>query len=108
MVGDDRGPGAAWEVRLVTSRDLDEGRVALEGDVARHVCPSCSTELPDRYHFDCPECGQPGKPRTECRSCGAALAIELMRYVAEGGSGGRVSRLVPGVRCPKAPAACSS
>jgi hypothetical protein len=100
MAGDDRGAWAAVEVRLVTSRDLDEGRIALEADVARHECPSCSTELPDRYHFDCPECGQPGKPRTQCRSCGGELVIELMRYVAEGGSGGRVSKLVPGVRCP--------
>jgi predicted RNA-binding Zn-ribbon protein involved in translation (DUF1610 family) len=83
----------------VSSRDLDEGRIGLEADVALHVCPSCNTELEDRYHFDCPECGVSGLPRSRCRHCGGALSTELVRYTAEGESG-TVSRWVPAVSCP--------
>src|SRR5688572_8769430 len=85
---------------LVSSTDLELGRVGLESDVARHVCLGCDAELDDRYHFDCPECGRPGTPRSSCRSCGAALSHELIRYVAVGASGGSVTKLIAGVSCP--------
>jgi predicted RNA-binding Zn-ribbon protein involved in translation (DUF1610 family) len=85
---------------VVSSRDLDEGRIGLEADVALHVCPSCNTELEDRYHFDCPECAVSGLPTSRCRRCGGALSDELVRYTAEGESGS-VSRMVPGVSCPR-------
>jgi predicted RNA-binding Zn-ribbon protein involved in translation (DUF1610 family) len=82
----------------VSSRDLDEGRFGLEADVATHVCPSCNTELEDRYHFDCPECGAHGLPTSRCRHCGGTLSDELVQYTAEG-EDGSVSRAVPGVSC---------
>jgi predicted RNA-binding Zn-ribbon protein involved in translation (DUF1610 family) len=82
----------------VSSRDIDEGRIGLEADVAIHVCPSCNTELEDRYHFDCPECDRSGLPVSRCRRCGGALSDELVRYTAEGANGS-VSRALPGVSC---------
>jgi predicted RNA-binding Zn-ribbon protein involved in translation (DUF1610 family) len=94
-------PGEPW--LGVTSRDVEEGRVQLESDVAIHRCRSCNTELGDRYHFDCPECGHASRPVSCCRSCGGALASELIRYLAEAPGGGSVLKLLPGVSC----AACA-
>lgn len=85
--------------RRVVSGDIEGGRVQLESDIAIHVCPSCNTELEDRYHFDCPECAHPSRPTSSCRSCGGPLADELIRYTAEGPGGGSVLRLLPGVSC---------
>jgi predicted RNA-binding Zn-ribbon protein involved in translation (DUF1610 family) len=90
--------------RRVGSRDIEEGRVRLESDIAVHVCSSCNTELEDRYHFDCPECGHASRPTTSCRACGGPLANELVRYTADGPRGGSVLRLLPGVSC----ASCGS
>jgi predicted RNA-binding Zn-ribbon protein involved in translation (DUF1610 family) len=85
---------------VVSSLDLEEGRIGLESDVALHVCPSCNSALEDRYHFDCPECGVSGLPTSRCRRCGGALSDEVVRYTAEGDSGS-VTRTVPGVSCPR-------
>jgi predicted RNA-binding Zn-ribbon protein involved in translation (DUF1610 family) len=82
-----------------TSRDVEEGRVLLESDVAIHRCSSCNAELGDRYHFDCPECGHASRPVSCCRSCKGPLKSELIRYVAEGPGGGSVLKLLPGVSC---------
>lgn len=92
------GPPAEASVR-VTSRDVAEGRVQLESDVAVHSCSSCDAELGDRYHFDCPECGHASRPVSRCRACGGQLASELIRYVAEGAGGGSVLKLLAGVSC---------
>jgi predicted RNA-binding Zn-ribbon protein involved in translation (DUF1610 family) len=94
------GAGSPEEASLgVTSRDVEEGRVQFESDVAIHRCRSCNIELGDRYHFDCPECGHASRPESRCRSCGGVLASELIRYVAEDPGGGSVVKLLPGVSC---------
>ncbi|HTV25822.1 MAG TPA: class I tRNA ligase family protein [Polyangiaceae bacterium] len=84
---------------LVTSRDVEAGRVRRESDVAVHRCPDCDTELSDRYHFDCPECGREGRPSTRCRGCGGELEPRRVRYVAEGPRG-NVAKSLSGVYCP--------
>jgi hypothetical protein len=83
----------------VGSRDVEAGRVELESAVAIHTCPSCQAELADRYHFDCPECGLDRRPSSRCRSCGGALAGELIEYIAQAAGGGSVIRHLPGVSC---------
>lgn len=83
----------------VTSRDVEEGRVRLAGDVALHRCSACDTTLPDRYHFDCPECGREGRPSTRCRGCAGPLEERLFQYSAEGRRG-RVTKALCGVYCP--------
>jgi hypothetical protein len=97
---DDAGwSSPAQPEELVTSRDVEEGRVKLESDVAVHRCAGCDVEWPDRYHFDCPECGRSGAPLTRCRLCSGPLDPLLFGYSAEGPRG-RVSKPVCGVFCP--------
>ncbi|HWO08576.1 MAG TPA: hypothetical protein VNN80_03830, partial [Polyangiaceae bacterium] len=84
----------------VTSTDVEQGRVALDGEVARYVCPRCHAELEDRYHLDCPRCGAWGCPVSRCRGCGGALRSEPLRFVSVGPSGGGVAKALPGLRCP--------
>lgn len=83
----------------VTSRDLDDGRVRLESEVAIHRCPGCGVELGDRYHFDCPECGCERRPLTCCRGCGGPLEERRVRYTAHGPQGS-ASKTLCGVHCP--------
>lgn len=83
----------------VTSRDVADGRVGLESEVAVHRCRHCDVEFTDRYHFDCPECGREGRPSTRCRRCAGPLQPRLFRYSAEGPRG-RATKLLCGVRCP--------
>jgi predicted RNA-binding Zn-ribbon protein involved in translation (DUF1610 family) len=84
---------------LVTSCDVEAGRVKLESEVALHRCSSCDVEWPDRYHFDCPECGHSGPALTRCRGCAGPLEQRLVRYSAEGPRG-RVIKPLCGVFCP--------
>jgi hypothetical protein len=84
---------------IVTSRDLEDGRVLVESELALHRCPGCDVEWSDRYHFDCPECGHAGPPRTCCRRCGGPLAPRRVRYVATGPRGSAIKAL-SGVFCP--------
>jgi hypothetical protein len=82
----------------VTSGDIVARRVSLGSQLATHHCPSCRVEFPDRYHFDCPECGHEGRPSTRCRGCEGPLEERLVRYVAEGPHG-RAIKIVPGMSC---------
>jgi hypothetical protein len=96
-------PGQAQvedEVTLnITSADLAMGKASLESELALHSCARCKLELPDRYHFDCPECGHGQVPSSCCRSCGGGLRQELVCYVALGPGGGTATKLLPGVSC---------
>jgi hypothetical protein len=97
---DDAGRASPAEPELlVTSGDVEAGRVKLESEVALHRCPGCDVEWPDRYHFDCPECGHSGPALTRCRDCAGPLEQRLVRYSAEGPRG-RVIKAVCGVFCP--------
>lgn len=98
MTDDAGGPGPAHLEALVTSRDVEDGRVKLESEVAMHRCPGCGVEWVDRYHFDCPECGHAGPAHTRCRSCAGPLEQRLFRYAAEGARG-RVIKTLCGVSC---------
>jgi predicted RNA-binding Zn-ribbon protein involved in translation (DUF1610 family) len=92
--------GRADEVTLhITSGDLAAGKATLEPELVVHSCARCQLELPDRYHFDCPECGHGQAPISRCRACSGSLRQELVRYVAEGPSGGTATKLLPGVSC---------
>jgi predicted RNA-binding Zn-ribbon protein involved in translation (DUF1610 family) len=84
---------------VITSEDLASGKATLEAELALHVCAQCQAELPDRYHFDCPECGHARAPVSRCRTCSGSLRQELVRYVAHGGNGGTATQLLPGVTC---------
>ncbi len=90
-------PGSPW---VISSRDLEQGRFSRESALAEYTCPSCSVELADRYHFECPECGQPIRPLARCRACRGPLALERVSYVAHGRAHGSVTKLLPGVSCP--------
>lgn len=97
---DDAGRASPAEPELlVTSRDVESGRVRLESEVALHRCRGCEVEWPDRYHFDCPECGRTGPALTRCRVCAGPLEQRLLRYSAEGPRG-RVLKPLCGVLCP--------
>jgi predicted RNA-binding Zn-ribbon protein involved in translation (DUF1610 family) len=93
-------PGATFPPTLVvSSRDLDAGRLPRERDLVAHVCASCKVELADRYHFECPECGHQERPVSRCRACGGKVTLERVQYVAHGRARGRVTKLVAGVSC---------
>jgi hypothetical protein len=97
---DDAGRASSAQPEwLVTSRDVEAGRVRLESEVALHRCRGCAVEWPDRYHFDCPECGHSGPALTSCRGCGGPLQQRRVRYSAEGPRG-RVLKPLCGVSCP--------
>lgn len=98
MTDADRARPAQPDV-LVTSRDVEEGRVRLESEVALHRCRGCDAEWADRYHFDCPECGHSGPPLTSCRGCAGPLEQRRVGYSAEGPRG-RVNKPIGGVFCP--------
>jgi predicted RNA-binding Zn-ribbon protein involved in translation (DUF1610 family) len=83
----------------ITSRDLAAGAAALEADIAAHACSGCGAQFADRYHFDCPECGQVGSLSSRCRSCSGSLLAERVYYVAYGPRGGTASKILPGVTC---------
>jgi predicted RNA-binding Zn-ribbon protein involved in translation (DUF1610 family) len=96
-----RAGSPAEPTRQLTTRDIEEGRVQLESAIAIHTCPSCSIQLDDRYHFDCPECGHASRPLSRCRTCDGPLASEVIRYLASSPGGGSVLRLQPGVSCAR-------
>lgn len=97
---EDGGPDRRSDSALaVTSGDLAQGRSERESELAVHRCLRCGVELPDRYHFDCPECGHEGRPSTRCRRCGGPLDARVVRYTAEGPRGAATKR-VGGVSCP--------
>jgi hypothetical protein len=99
MIDDVGRASPAHPELLVTSHDVEAGRVRLESEVALHRCPGCDVEWPDRYHFDCPECGHAGPALTQCRGCAGPLEQRLVRYSAEGRRG-RVIKPSCGVFCP--------
>ncbi len=90
---------ATTELPIVTSRDVETGRVGLASELALHSCPGCDTELEDRYYFDCPECGREGQPTSVCRQCGQPLLFEPVKYIAEGPGGGSASKVLTRVAC---------
>lgn len=83
----------------LTSGDLAAGQARLEAELAVHKCEKCDGVFSDRYHFDCPECGHEGLPVSRCRDCAGSLHPERVRYVAEGPSGGQVTKILAGVSC---------
>jgi hypothetical protein len=96
----DEGRASTTELPLVTSRDIELGRVGLASELAVHRCPACAIELADRYYFDCPECGREGQPASVCRHCAGPLRFEPVKYVAHGPDGGSVSKVLTRVACP--------
>jgi predicted RNA-binding Zn-ribbon protein involved in translation (DUF1610 family) len=93
-------PGAASPATLrVSSRDLAAGRARRESELCVHACRSCSVELADRYHFECPECGHHEPPLSRCRACAGPVSAEWVQYVAHGRARGSVTKFVPGVSC---------
>ncbi len=83
----------------VTSRELALGTALTDAELAVVVCSSCGAQLEDRYHFDCPLCGHVGSAVSRCRRCSSELSIERISYVAEGPTGGTVTKLLAGVTC---------
>ena len=92
-------PTPASELPRITSADVEQGRVALDGEVAIYACPSCGVELDDRYHLDCPDCGARGCPVSRCRGCGLEIETRTFEFVSLSGEDARVVKRLCGVRC---------